>query len=545
MKILAITACTAGVAHTYMAAKTLEKKAKARGYEIKVEKQGANGIDDRITAQDIAEASGIIFATDVGVAEVERFEGLISVQGKVKDGIKKADQMIDALEQKIQADGGEKKAPAASATNEFTQQEEDNDNMVVKFLKSWYKGALSGVSHIIPLVIIGGLCVGLLNLFFGYDYTHLYDEAILTEYTGKTYADLGILNAAEGLANSEIGAIKKEVYAAIAEPAAKAEFEASFQGIVHFLYYSTLKAFNPLLICVLAAFTAYGMVGKPGLAPGFVGGFVAVGGSFGKISIMTGGFLGGLVAGAAAALFVMLVRQIKVPAVLESVKMIIITPLLAGVLTLIFMYAGPGKFFATLNSGLVEWLTSMGTNNLLILGFILGAMACFDMGGPVNKAAYMFCIGVGTSGSFAGDASIFYAAFTAAKCIPGMSLGIMSFVFKRFFDEEDRLAGPSTAILGFCGITEGAIPYAVKDPMRIIPAHMIGGGVASGLILSSKITIGTVAGGAVFMLPVISEPLTWLAYFAIGIAVSMIITIGLKMMSKEGKKVQKQVQSQA
>ncbi|MDB1125776.1 PTS fructose transporter subunit IIC [Vibrio algarum] len=535
MKILAITACTAGVAHTYMAAKTLENKAKARGYEIKVEKQGANGIDDRITAKDVAEASGIIFATDVGVAEMERFDGLLSVQGKVKDGIKKADEMIDALEQKIEASGGEKKASATSASNEFMQEEENNDNFVMKFLKSWYKGALSGVSHIIPLVIIGGLCVGLLNLFFGYDYTHLYDEAILTEYTGKTYADLGIINAAEGLANSEIGAIKKEVYAAIAEPEAKAQFESSFQGIMHFLYYSTLKAFNPLLICVLAAFTAYGMVGKPGLAPGFVGGYVAVGGGFGKISIMTGGFLGGLVAGAAAALFVMLVRQIKVPAVLESVKMIIITPLLAGVLTLLFMYAGPGKFFATLNSGLVDWLTSMGTNNLLILGFILGAMACFDMGGPVNKAAYMFCIGVGTSGSFLGDASIFYAAFTAAKCIPGMSLGIMSFVFKRFFDKEDRLAGPSTAILGFCGITEGAIPYAVKDPMRIIPAHMIGGGIAAGLILSSKITIGTVAGGAVFMLPVISEPLAWLTYFVIGIAVSMALTIGLKMMSKQGK----------
>jgi fructose-specific phosphotransferase system IIC component len=275
------------------------------------------------------------------------------------------------------------------------------------------------------------------------------------------------------------------------------------------------------------------MVGKPGLAPGFVGGFVAVGGGFGKISIMTGGFLGGLVAGAAAAAFVMLVRKIKVPAVLESVKMIIITPLLAGVLTIIFMYVGPGKFFAELNSGLVEWLTSMGTNNLLILGFILGAMACFDMGGPVNKAAYMFCIGVGTSGSFEGDASIFYAAFTAAKCIPGMSLGIMAFVFKRFFDEEDRLAGPSTAILGFCGITEGAIPYAVKDPISIIPAHMIGGGVAAGLILSSKITIGTVAGGAVFMLPVISEPWAWLSYFVIGVAVSMAITIGLKMMKKD------------
>ncbi|WP_375748591.1 PTS fructose transporter subunit IIC [Vibrio sp. HN007] len=533
MKILAITACTAGVAHTYMAAKNLENKAAARGWQIKVEKQGANGIDGRITAQDVAEADGIIFATDVGVAEVERFEGLPSIQGKVKDGIKKADEMFDALEAKVKAGGSAPKAAAKASFEEAT--EDSNDNFVMKFLKDWYKGALSGVSHIIPLVIIGGLCVGLLNLFFGYDYTHLYDEAILTEYTGKTYADLGILNAAEGLKNSEIGAIKKEVYAAIGTAEGKAQFETSFQGIIHFLYYSTLKAFNPLLICVLAAFTAYGMVGKPGLAPGFVGGFVAVGGGFGKISIMTGGFLGGLVAGAAAAAFVMLVRQIKVPAVLESVKMIIITPLLAGILTIIFMYVGPGKFFAELNSGLVEWLTSMGTNNLLILGFILGAMACFDMGGPVNKAAYMFCIGVGTSGSFDGDASIFYAAFTAAKCIPGMSLGIMAFLFKRYFDEEDRLAGPSTAILGFCGITEGAIPYAVKDPMRIIPAHMIGGGVAAGLILSSKITIGTVAGGAVFMLPVISQPLTWLTYFVIGIAVSMAITVGLKMMNKESK----------
>ncbi|WCE32209.1 PTS fructose transporter subunit IIC [Vibrio sp. SCSIO 43137] len=535
MKILAITACTAGVAHTYMAAKNLEKKAAARGWQIKVEKQGANGLDGKITAQDVAEADGIIFATDVGVIEAERFEGLISVQGKVKDGIKNADDMLDALEEKVKAGGSTAKAIAS--VNQFSESEESNDNIVVNFLKTWYKGALSGVSHIIPLVIIGGLCVGLLNLFFGYDYTHLYDEAILTEYTGKTYADLGILNASEGLANSEIGAIKKEVYAAIAEPEAKAKFESSFQGIVHFLYYGTLKAFNPLLICVLAAFTAYGMVGKPGLAPGFVGGYVAVGGGFGKISIMTGGFLGGLVAGAAAALFVMLVRQIKVPQVLESVKMIIITPLLAGIATLIFMYAGPGKFFAVLNTGLVDWLTSMGTGNLLVLGFILGAMACFDMGGPVNKAAYLFCIGVGTSGEFAGDASIFYAAFTAAKCIPGMSLGIMSVVFKRFFDKEDRLAGPSTAILGFCGITEGAIPYAVKDPMRIIPAQMIGGGIAAGLILSSKITIGTVAGGAVFMLPVIGNPMEWLAYFLVGIAVSMVLTIGLKMTSKENRKL--------
>ena len=494
MKILAITACTAGVAHTYMAAKNLENKAKARGWEIKVEKQGANGIDDRITAQDVASADGIIYAADVGLAEMERFEGLPSVKGKVKDGIKAADDMLDALEQKVKAGGGAPKAASAAGANQFAEEEESNDNMVVGFLKDWYKGALSGVSHIIPLVIIGGLCVGLLNLFFGYDYTHLYN---LT---------------AEQLADKEF----------------MSEFATTTQGVVHYLYYIALKAFNPLLICVLAAFTAYGMVGKPGLAPGFVCGFVAVGGSFGKLTIVSGGFIGGLVAGAAAALFVMLIRQIKVPQVLESVKMIIITPLVAGVLTILFMLVGPGKFFAFLNTSLTDWLNVMSGTNLLILGFILGMMSNLDMGGPINKAAYIFCIGAGTNGN-----TEFYAAFTAAKCIPGMSLGIMSLVLPKFFDEEDRLAGPSTAILGFCGITEGAIPYAVKDPMSIIPAHMIGGGVAAALILSSKIQIGTIAGGAVFMLTVISEPMTWLSYFVIGVAVSMALTIALKMMRKD------------
>ena len=496
MKILAITACTAGVAHTYMAAKTLEKKAKARGYDIKVEKQGANGIDDRITAQDVAEASGIIFATDVGVAEMERFEGLISVQGKVKDGVKKADAMIDALVQKIEAAGGEASKVTSASTVAFDESDDSNSNFVVKFLKNWYKGALSGVSHIIPLVIIGGLCVGLLNLFYGYDYTHLYN------LTSEQIADKEFMG----------------------------DFATTHQGIVHYLYYIALKAFNPLLICVLAAFTAYGMVGKPGLAPGFVGGYVAVGGTFGKLTIVSGGFIGGLVAGAAAALFVMLVRQIKVPQVLESVKILIITPLVAGVLTILFMLVGPGKFFAFLNTSLADWLNVMSGSNLLILGFILGCMSNLDMGGPINKAAYLFCIGAGTNGN-----TEFYAAFTAAKCIPGMSLGIMAIALPRFFDKEDRLAGPSTAILGFCGITEGAIPYAVKDPMRIIPAHMIGGGVAAALILSSKIQIGTIAGGAVFMLPVISEPMAWLTYFIIGVAVSMGLTIALKMVGKQGK----------
>lgn len=494
MKLLAITACTAGVAHTYMAAKFLEKAAKKQGYEIKVEKQGANGIEDRITAQDVAQADGIIYATDVGVAEQERFESLPNVHCKVAYAIKHSDEMIEKIV--AEAKNSDREKPDAAAVAAASQAaEESQDNVVMKFLKDWYGGALSGVSHIIPLVIIGGLTVGLLNLFFGYDYTHLYN---LTQEQ-------------------------------LADKAFMADFSTTTQGIIHYLYYIALKAFNPLLVCVLAAFTAYGMVGKPGLAPGFIGGYVAMGGTFGKLSVVSGGFIGGLVAGAAAALFVMLLRKIKVPSVLESVKTLIIVPFFAGILTILFMLVGPGKFFAFLNNELGLFLQSLSGTNLLILGFILGCMSNFDMGGPINKAAYLFCIGMGTNGQ-----TEFYAAFTAAKCIPGMSLGLMATLFPRFFDKEDRAAGTSTAILGFCGITEGAIPYAVKDPLRIIPFQMLGGGVAAALILSSKIKIGTVAGGAVFMLPVISEPLTWLTYFVIGVAVAIAGTIALKTFWKRG-----------
>lgn len=529
MKLLAITACTAGVAHTYMAAKFLEKAAKKKGYEIKVEKQGANGIEDRITAQDVAEADGIIYATDVGVAEKERFENLPSVHCKVAYAIKHSDEMVEKIEAEAAASDLPKAGERAVASAGATTSDDSNDNVVMKFLKDWYGGALSGVSHIIPLVIIGGLTVGLLNLFFGYDYTHLYNEALLNA-AGSSYDALGI--GAGGLDVGSKEAIKAVSDITVPYAQGNPEFATSLQGIVHYLYYIALKAFNPLLVCVLAAFTAYGMVGKPGLAPGFVGGYVAMGGSFGKLSVVSGGFIGGLVAGAAAALFVMLLRKVKVPEVLESVKTLILVPFIAGILTILFMLIGPGKFFAFLNSSLTDWLNSLSGANLLVLGFILGCMSNFDMGGPINKAAYLFCIGAGTNGN-----TEFYAAFTAAKCIPGMSLGLMSTLFPRFFDKEDQAAGVSTAILGFCGITEGAIPYAVKDPLRVIPAQMIGGGVAAALILSSKITIGTVAGGAVFMLPVISEPWLWLTYFVIGVAVAMAGTLGMKTFWKRDKAV--------
>lgn len=491
MKLLAITACTAGVAHTYMAAKFLEKAAKKKGYEIKVEKQGANGIEDRITSQDIAQADGIIYATDVGVAEQERFEGLPNVYCKVAYAIKHSDEMIDKIEK--EAINLDREKPDVALDSPAVIGDDSKSNVIIKFLKDWYGGALSGVSHIIPLVIIGGLTIGLLNLFFGYDYTHLYN-------------------------------LRSEQ---IADKSFMADFATTTQGIIHYLYYIALKSFDPLLVCVLAAFTAYGMVGKPGLAPGFVGGYVAMGGTFGKLTVVSGGFIGGLVAGAAAALFVMLLRKIKVPTVLESVKILIIIPFIAGILTILFMLIGPGKFFAFLNNELGAFLQSLSGTNLLILGFILGCMSNLDMGGPINKAAYLFCIGMGTNGQ-----TEFYAAFTAAKCTPGMSLGLMAILFPRFFDKEDQAAGVSTAILGFCGITEGAIPYAVKDPLRIIPFQMIGGGVAAALILSNKIAIGTIAGGAVFMLPVISEPLTWLAYFVIGIAVAIVGTLALKVFWK-------------
>lgn len=483
MKILAITACTAGVAHTYMAAKNLENKAKARGIEIKVEKQGANGIDGRISKQDVEEASGIIFATDVGVAEMERFEGLVSVQGKVKDGIKKADAMIDALEQKIAEAGSNKKVPASSTSeNEFMEKNEEKGG-VMGFLKLWYAGALSGVSHIIPIIVFGGLTIGLLNLIFGYDATH----------------------------NPE-------------------------NVTIHFMYYAGLATLQ-LMVPVIAAYTAYGMVGKPGLAPGFAGGLIAKGGAFGKLAIVGSGFMGALVAGAIAAAAIMVLRKIKVPAALESVKMLILVPLFSGLITCGAMIMGPGQFFAYLNTGLTEGLTSMSGSNLLLLGAILGLMSNFDLGGPVNKVAYLFCIGMWTEGHWE-----FYCAFTAAKCVPGVTLGLMAKFFPKFFDEEDRAASVSTFILGFCGITEGAIPYALKDPIRIIPAQMIGGAVACGLVLSAGIKISTGAGGAVFMLPLIDQPGLWITYFAMGCAATVVTTLALKKVHHV--KLQKQAKLQ-
>lgn len=482
MKILAITACTAGVAHTYMAAKKLEIIAKKRGYTIKVEKQGANGIEDRITEQDVNEADGIIIASDVGIAEPERFDGLVSVKGKVADGVRNAAQMIDALEQKVKANGGEKahqeeKTAGEAPTTPNAFLEEEKQHPVKAFLKLWYAGAMAGVSHIIPIIIFGGLTIGILNLVFGYDYTH----------------------------------------------------DPANTGVYH-LYYLGINTLG-LMVPIIAAYTAYGMVGKPGLAPGFVGGLVAHGGSFGTLTIVGSGFMGGLVAGAIAALSIMAIRKLKVPAQLDGVKTLILTPLFSGLITGLAMLIGPGIIFSYLNTVLTEGLLSMSGANLLILGLVLGMMSNFDFGGPINKIAYLFCIAMWTEGHWE-----FYAAFTAAKCIPGITLGIMAKCFPKFFDKDDQTSAVSVFILGFCGIGEGCIPYALKDPMRIIPMQMIAGGVASGLILSSGIKISTGAGGAVFMLPLIDQPFLWLTYFSIGCAIAIFGTIALKSLAhKQGK----------
>ena len=356
------------------------------------------------------------------------------------------------------------------------QRKEESTNVFINAMKLWYKGILSGVSYIIPIIVIGGLTIGFLNLIFGYPATH---------------------NAAN-------------------------------KGL--YLFYNFGLSTISLMIPVLAAYIAYGMVGKPGIAPGFVGGLVAFGATFGKVVVPTSGFIGGILAGGLAGFLVLYSQKlIKVPKSMESVKALIIIPLLSAWITLALMLFLFGPLFSGINTIFTDFLKNMSGSNILIVGLILGAMANFDFGGPINKVAYIFCIGMWTQGSWE-----YYAAFTAAKCIPGVTVGLASLIAPKYFTQDERNIGPAALILGICGIGEGVIPFALRDPLSIIPAQMLGGAVSAGLILSARIKIGTGAGGALFMVPLVDHPYMWIIYFLIG---SAIATLGMIFMKKRSRKI--------
>lgn len=396
-RLVAVTACPTGVAHTFMAAEALQQGAKQLGYELQVETQGSVGARNPLSVQAIDEADVVLLAADIEVA-TERFAGKKIYRCGTGIALKQAQATLNKAlaEGEVESTGSAAGAPK--------KQEKTGV----------YKHLLTGVSFMLPMVVAGGLLIAL-SFVFGIE----------------AFKEPGTLPAAL----MQIGG------------------EAAFK----------------LMVPLLAGYIAYSIADRPGLAPGMIGGLLA--------STLGAGFIGGIAAGFIAGYAAKAInRYAKLPASLEALKPILIIPLLASLFTGLVMIYIVGKPVAGMLAGLTTFLDSMGTTNALLLGVLLGAMMCVDLGGPINKAAYAFSVGLLASQSYAP-----MAATMAAGMVPPIGLGLATFFARRKFAQTEREAGKAALVLGLCFISEGAIPFAAKDPLRVIPASIVGGALTGAL----------------------------------------------------------------
>ena len=470
-KILAVTGCPTGIAHTYMAAEALEKKAKELGYAIKVETRGSGGAKNVLTAEEIKEADAIIVAADTQVP-MDRFHGKKVIICKVADGINKAEELIKRA---MKGDAPLYEVQGASKDGN------DGPTASVKKGKSGgighqiYMQLMNGVSHMLPFVVGGGILIAIAFLIDGLN------------------VDMNSLSEAE---RANFGTIT---------PVA-----AMFKTIGG-------AAFG-FMLPVLAGFIAMAIGDRPALALGFVGGYIAANGK--------SGFLGALVAGFAAGYIIVLLRKIcdKLPEALEKIAPVLIYPVV-GILVI-----GLGMTFIVepvmggINTGLNSFLAGMGSTSRVLLGFILAAMMAIDMGGPFNKAAYVF----GTASIAAGNYDIM-AAVMIGGMVPPCAIALATILFKNKFTKEERDAGPTNFIMGLAFITEGAIPYAAADPLHVIPACIIGSGAAGAVSMFFKCTLMAPHGG-IFVFPVVGNAI----YYVIALVAGTIIsTICLGLFKKK------------
>ena len=451
-EVLAVTGCPTGIAHTYMAAESLERKAKEMGISLKVEKNGASGIKDALTAEEIEHAKCIIVASDRQV-EMARFDGKPMIQTKVANGINKAEELLR------EAMSGT--APVYHAS----QADKDSANSAIdasdSFGRQIYKHLMNGVSHMLPFVIGGGILIALAFLF------DTFDPANAKNFGSGTPLSAFLM---------KIGG-------------------ASFG----------------FMLPVLAGYIAMSIADRPGLVAGFVGGLLAnQGGS---------GFLGALIAGFAAGYLVLLVKKLVsgLPQALEGTKPVLFYPVL-GVLfigiSITFIINPP---VSALNEWLMNSLQTMGTTSRVLLGLVFGAMMSVDMGGPVNKAAYV----MGTGALATGEYGIM-AAVMAGGMVPPLAIALCTTFFPSRFTEAERKSGITNYIMGLSFITEGAIPFAAADPIRVLPSCIIGAGTAGALSMFFECTLRAPHGG-IFVVPTIGNPLLYLASIAIGSVVACII----------------------
>ena len=451
-EVLAVTGCPTGIAHTYMAAESLERKAKEMGISLKVEKNGASGIKDALTAEEIEHAKCIIVASDRQV-EMARFDGKPMIQTKVANGINKAEELLR------EAMSGT--APVYHAS----QADKDSANSAIdakdSFGRQIYKHLMNGVSHMLPFVIGGGILIALAFLF------DTFDPANAKNFGSGTPLSAFLM---------KIGG-------------------ASFG----------------FMLPVLAGYIAMSIADRPGLVAGFVGGLLASqGGS---------GFLGALIAGFAAGYLVLLVKKLVsgLPQALEGTKPVLFYPVL-GVLfigiAITFIINPP---VSALNEWLMNSLQTMGTTSRVLLGLVFGAMMSVDMGGPVNKAAYV----IGTGALATGEYGIM-AAVMAGGMVPPLAIALCTTFFPSRFTEAERKSGITNYIMGLSFITEGAIPFAAADPIRVLPSCIIGAGTAGALSMFFECTLRAPHGG-IFVVPTIGNPLLYLASIGIGSVVACII----------------------
>ncbi|MEE8729252.1 MAG: PTS fructose transporter subunit IIBC [Rahnella inusitata] len=419
-RIVAITACPTGVAHTFMAAEAIESEAKKRGWWVKVETRGSVGAGNAITPEEVAAADLVIVAADIEV-DLAKFAGKPMYRTSTGLALKKTKQELDkAL---VEA---EVYAPNAQGAASTTKKKEVGGS-------GPYRHLLTGVSYMLPMVVAGGLCIAL-SFVFGI----------------KAFEVKGTLAAAL----MQIGGA---------------------------------SAFA-LMVPVLAGFIAFSIADRPGLTPGLIGGMLAVSTGAGFLGGIIAGFLAGYVAKAISG-------KLKLPQSMEALKPILIIPLVASLITGLVMIYVVGTPVAKIMAGLTAWLQSLGTANAVLLGAILGAMMCTDMGGPVNKAAYAFGVALLSSSVYAP-----MAAIMAAGMVPPLAMGLATLLARNKFEQSEREGGKAALVLGLCFISEGAIPFAARDPMRVLPCCIVGGAVTGALSMAFHAQLMAPHGGLFVLL---------------------------------------------
>ena len=487
-RIVAITACPTGIAHTYMAADALTQTAAERDdVSLTVETQGSSN-NESVSQATIDAADAVIFATDVGVRDRERFSGKPVIESGVKRAINEPGTMLD------EAVAAAHNPHAHKVSGTATRADAEEEGKSLGWGKRIQQAIMTGVSYMVPFVAAGGLLLALGFLFGGADMANGW-QALSTDFS------LGNLPSHDVTVDGELMHFERSGF-------------LLYLGAVLFAVGQAAMGF---IVAALSGYIAYALAGRPGIAPGFAGGAIAV--------TLGAGFIGGLVTGLLAGFIAMWIGSWKVPRWLGSLMPVVIIPLLTSLIVGLAMYLLLGAPLAAIMDGLQNWLSSMSGSSAVLLGIILGLMMCFDLGGPVNKAAYLFA----TAGLSTGDESSMQimAAVMASGMVAPIALSLATFIRKSLFTPAEQENGKSAWLLGLSFVSEGAIPFAAADPFRVIPSMMAGGAVTGAI--SMALSVGSRAPhGGVFVFFAIDPFWGYLVAIAAGVVVSTATVLAMK-----------------